>query len=1304
VVQRESEPAASPLSFWRLAPLLTLALTLLATLLVAHFVSTASHARDADRFEHAVRQANDAIQERLNIYIGILRSGTALLAVHEDLRQEEFAAYAKRLKLRENYPGIQGLGFAKRVLPEDLERVTERMRVEMDQAFRIHPDYERAVYFPIVFLEPQDERNRAALGYDMFSEPVRQRAMVRAMETGVPAASGRVTLVQEIHEEKQAGFLIYAPAYRGGGVPETVEERRATIIGFIYSPFRAGDLFAGIFGNDGSTRVQFSVYDGSDMAQEQLLYESEGTPSKAFFYSTARSLALGGHSWTLRFQATTEFEAGSYRDWTRWVWVGGLALSLLLFGVTRALATARTRAEAARRTAVDQREEYLVTLASIGDAVVATDRESRITFMNPMAEKLAGWSLAEAQHKRLNEIIRILDPRTAEPLPDPALKVLVEKRPQETPRYSILISRTGEEHRIEDSAAPIRTRAGLVVGVVLVFRDVSTKHAAEEERRRAEQALARSEEEYRTIFELSAVGKSQNDLEKGRFLRVNRKLCQVTGYAREELLDQSFQDLTHPDDQHDVWRRFQQVAAGEVSEDAIEARCIRKDGGLIWVSLTLALLRDADGQPLHILTGVVDITERKQAERGLREISDTLRAVIAASPVAIISTKTDGTITLWNHAAESLFGWSSEEVIGRSAVVFPGKKRGALGDEFAKLIAGECITGLETERQRKDGAMVSVSISAAPVRDERGRVTGVMAAVVDVAERKRLEKERADLLSREQTARREAEAARAHFRALFESAPGLYLVVDARDFAIAGVSDAYLRATESERNAIVGRNVFEVFPEVEEQPLEGVRNLRASLERVRETGVADVMGVQHYPINLPGRGVEDRYWSAVNSPVFGPEGEVAYIIHRVEDVTEFVQMKQAEGAGPDARRMLETRAQQMEAEIVLRTQELRKLNDELRASESRFRLIVENVKDFAIFTFDPDGKVVNWSPGAAEIFGYAEHEIVGRAGDVLFTSEDVAAGWPEEEREAAARDGSYVAERWLVRKDGRRFFANVAVRPIVDKSGRLREFAKVASDITARKRAEDLLERKVAERTVQLQETVSELEAFSYSVSHDLRAPLRAMQSFALALQEDFGDQLGDTGRDYIRRIVSSGSRLDRLIQDVLAYSRVIRSDLRIERVDLERLVQEIISHYQQLQEPEATVAVESPLMPVLGNEAFLAQCLSNLLGNAVKFVPREKKPVVRVRTEKLDSEVRVWIEDNGIGVAEKQRERIFRMFERVHSEKEFEGTGIGLAIVQKAVERMGGRTGVESQEGQGSRFWISLPHEKENDAAHTPG
>jgi signal transduction histidine kinase len=229
---------------------------------------------------------------------------------------------------------------------------------------------------------------------------------------------------------------------------------------------------------------------------------------------------------------------------------------------------------------------------------------------------------------------------------------------------------------------------------------------------------------------------------------------------------------------------------------------------------------------------------------------------------------------------------------------------------------------------------------------------------------------------------------------------------------------------------------------------------------------------------------------------------------------------------------------------------------------------------------------------------------------------------------------------------------------------------------------EEKLERVVAKRTQQLNELVHEQEAFAYTLSHELRAPLRSVQGMASIVKQDYGEKLDEKGRRCLDRIDAATARMTDLIRDVLAYSQVLVSSTELVPVDLDRLVQQAIEHNSALQSLDSKIHIERPLPSVRGHEVFLSQVVTNLLSNAVKFVAPGTIPHVRIWSESVDGRVRLWIQDNGIGIPEQLQHRTFNLFERLHSELKYEGTGVGLAIVKKAVERM---------QGKGTQFWVEL-------------
>ncbi len=380
------------------------------------------------------------------------------------------------------------------------------------------------------------------------------------------------------------------------------------------------------------------------------------------------------------------------------------------------------------------------------------------------------------------------------------------------------------------------------------------------------------------------------------------------------------------------------------------------------------------------------------------------------------------------------------------------------------------------------------------------------------------------------------------------------------------------------------------------------------------------------------------------------------------------------------------------------------------------------MEDYAIFLLDARGLVASWNKGAQRIKGYSEAEIIGRPYAVFFTEADARAGRPDRLLAAARQDGHVEDEGWRQRKNGTRFWADADITVLRGPDGQIRGYAKVTRDATERRRAEEErarysaeLERRVAERTAALEETNAELQAFSASISHDLRAPLRAIQGFGEALIEDYGQGMDPGALQYVERIVGAARRMDQLTEDILAYTRLSRADIQPHAVHLEHVVDEALASLEEtVRRTRASITVERPLPVALGHHATLVQVVANLLSNAFKFVAPGTIPEVCVHAEEgsapagWPARVRLWVEDRGIGVPPEHAERIFNLLERLHGRETYPGTGIGLAIVRRGVERLGGRVGLESTStsGAGSRFWIDLPGTAEQTApmSEAPG
>ena len=616
------------------------------------------------------------------------------------------------------------------------------------------------------------------------------------------------------------------------------------------------------------------------------------------------------------------------------------------------------------------------------------------------------------------------------------------------------------------------------------------------------------------------------------------------------------------------------------------------------------------------------------------------------------------------------------------------------------------------------------------------------------------------------------------FQLLFEAVPGLYLVLSP-NFDIKAASNAYLRTTMTKRDEVLGRSIFEVFPDNPAEPdATGVRNLRASLERVLTNRVPDAMAVQKYDIRRPDSEMdayEERYWSPVNSPVFRSNGELAWIIHRVEDVTEFVRSKQKKSEEHLIAQEFRTRAEQMEGEIYLRAQELQRVNEELRnanqelvrlcqtskSAEQRFRLLVESVTDYAIFMLDPQGNVASWNAGAERIKGYRADEIIGRHFSCFYPPEVVANGWPEQELQHAVKDGRFEDEGWRLRKDGSRFWANAVFTALWDEAGSLKGFSKVTRDLTERKRTEetlqkahDDLERRVVERTAALNEanrtlqmeiferrqleielrqraadlaesntklsqSNQELHDFAYVASHDLKEPLRGIFNYSSFLIEDYAHKLDEEGRSKLQTLQQLSRRLDGLIDALLEFSRVGRLEFAIRPTDLNEVLAGVLESLRiRLEERGIEVNIPRPLPTVQCDHVRVGEVFRNLITNAMKYNDKPEKWIEigycqlpstdnfeRPNSGQKNRPLAYYVRDNGIGIPQKHFESVFRIFKRLHGRDRYGGgTGAGLTIVKRIVNRHDGAIWIDSTPGEGSTFYFTLTSSKESVNAHEAG
>jgi PAS domain S-box-containing protein len=353
----------------------------------------------------------------------------------------------------------------------------------------------------------------------------------------------------------------------------------------------------------------------------------------------------------------------------------------------------------------------------------------------------------------------------------------------------------------------------------------------------------------------------------------------------------------------------------------------------------------------------------------------------------------------------------------------------------------------------------------------------------------------------------------------------------------------------------------------------------------------------------------------------------------------------------------------------------------------RARLLVASLKDCALIMLDPQGHVASWNLGAKDLLGYEPEEIVGAHFSVFYPSDEKECSRPERELEVATGQGRFEYDGWRVRKDGSRFWANVVVTPMRDGRGRPLGYAKIMRDLSERRNAE--LELRAAKEAAEAANR--ELEAFSYSVAHDLRAPLRGMNGFANVLVEDYEDEIDDEGRDALAEIQRNAVRMGALIDGLLSLARVARSELALADVDLTALARSITDQLTAASPGRAVEVIAQPGLVAHADPLLTRTLLQNLLENAWKFT--DKTPFARIEVGAVthQGQEAFFVRDNGAGFDPAYASKLFAPFQRLHTLSEFPGTGIGLATVQRVVRRHGGRVWAEGSVGAGATFHFTL-------------
>lgn len=621
---------------------LALAVSIMLSVVVTLILREQQHLAAAKQFQLYAQEVEMALTSRLKHHEQILLGGAGLFGASEQVTRENWRYYVERLQLQHNYPGIQGVGFTKIVKPDELATHIDSIRAQGFPDYTLRPPGEREIYTAIIYLEPFTERNLAAFGFDMYSEPVRRRTMDRAINTGGTSITGKVRLVQETHGREQAGFLMYVPVYQQGMALETPEQRWRALNGFVYSPYRVDDLMQGILGTSHST-FHLTIHNGVEVIPESLMYDSsvhQDLPAEALpVFSDTRTLTAYGNTWTVSLHSLPTFTA-QFLSPLRWLMpVLGVIVSGLLFTLILTLLSRREQAltlateldvRVRERTAeLHTTTELLQKVLSSATefSIIATDTTGVITVFNKGAENLLGYSASEMVGTQTPAPLHLAEEvaaRSAElskmfGQPIEGFRVFVElaEREGSETREWTYIHKSGRPIKVSLVVSPMINKEGKLTGYLGIAEDITERLAAE--RASAEQA-----QHTQTILDNMIDGLITIDT-AGNIQSFNPAATRIFGYTSEEILGRNVSTLMpnpHREAHDGYLRNFQTTRVARIIGIGREVDGLRRDGSLFPMELAVSEIR-RQGQPLYV--GMVrDITERKRVEQMKNEFVSTV--------------------------------------------------------------------------------------------------------------------------------------------------------------------------------------------------------------------------------------------------------------------------------------------------------------------------------------------------------------------------------------------------------------------------------------------------------------------------------------------------------------------------------------------------------------------------------------------------------------------------------------------------------------------------------------------------------
>lgn len=688
-----------------------------------------------------------------------------------------------------------------------------------------------------------------------------------------------------------------------------------------------------------------------------------------------------------------------------------------------------------------------------------------------------------------------------------------------------------------------------------------------------------------------------------------------------------------------------------------------------------------------------------KSESHLREALENVK------DLAILSVDSHGKIVGWNAGSERLFGYSEAEIIGQNFAKLFTPEDCASGVPEHELIQAREINYSPDDRWhlRKDGTRLFLSGAVRPLKDKNGEVLGFIKVARDLTARQRMQ-EQLQARLRQQAA-----------------------VVQLGHLALSGADTQELMdqtmVLVTQTLGVELAKILELLPDGKKMRLRAgigwkpgkVGHAQVGTGKESQAGFALA---SETPIISDDLRNENRFKVLDLLEEHGVHSSITVIIKGHSNSGQPYGVLGACSVPVRKFSQDDINFLQAIANVLATALDRNRFECALAQSEKHFRELAEAMPQI-VWATRPDGSPEYYNRRWFDYTGLSAEESMAPYGwKKIIHKDDLPTCF--ERLSAASETGEpYEAEcRYRSIKTGRYRWHLIRAVPVKDEQGRLIRWFGSSTDIDDQKRASealekarkrlrhyaDDLEKKVAERTTNLQESVHSLEGVLYHVAHDLRGPLRAMQGLTTLLLEKYAPQFDAEGRDYAGRIVVAATRMDALIRDLLAYGRLGHVKLPAQQIDLEKLAKNVLRQFaDEISAQRAQIDLRHPLAPVSANNTVLEQILVNLVSNALKFIAPGTTPHIQVWTETNGQKVRLFVQDNGIGIDPAHHQRVFHVFERLHRVEDYPGTGIGLAIVMKGAERMGGSAGVESQPGQGSRFWIELPAAIEDPPADPP-